>query len=907
MMNRQRLLLCLFCAAVSFAQDSIQGIVVNDLGNPLAEVTILAQPANSTTTTDETGYFSLTAVAPQTLFFSLQGHLPYQLQAAPGDLLTVALLPEGTDVVRAPQTQRNVITLSDEELSDDNDTLDNISGLLQTAEDVFSRTAAFEFSASFFRLRGLDSNHATVMINGLPMNKLHSGRPQWSNWGGLNDVLRHRELSSSIVPSQILLGGALGTTNMITRASGYSRGGRLTFSFSNRSYNQRIMASYATGLMPNGWSAAVAVGNRWGQAGFQNGTFYDAQSLFVAVEKEWAQHSLNLTLMATPNRRGKSSPNTQEVYDLKGIRYNEYWGHQSGEVRNSRVKRVFEPIIMLHHEWKLSERSSLSTNIGLQFGAQGNSRLDYPGGANPSPTYYQKLPSYFLSQRTGPDYENAYLYQQAFEADGQLNWNKIYDANATNNISGLPAAYVLYEDRTDDVQWSANTNFRTRWNEKISMTSTLQHRFLRSENYASVLDLMGSTAYLNVDPYTGIQFDYDNPNRLVGVGDKMRYHYDMHAQQTEVNSIVHFSFSKLSGYMGVGYHSTQYQRNGKYRYEASLEHSKGKSKKIALRGENIKLGTSYMFTGKHGLQLNAALLSRAPSIRNSFSNPRHSNAIVGEQAGRPLALERITTTDISYVFRAPKLKARLTGFYTKVHDANELSFFFAEGLGGDTSSFVQEVMHDIDRQHQGVEFGIEGQLFHSFTLKAAAAMGQYTYANNPQVYLTSDDFGYLDFGTTKMKHLRLASGPQEAYSLGVEFRENFWWFALTGNYFDKTFLDVSPINRTQNFLLDRDGLPFLDYDPEQARMLLQQEQFDSYVVVNMVVGKSWRVGEQYVGAFLSVNNLLNQSYKTGGFEQSRNANYRELLEEVQAEKRRFGPKYWYGRGTTYFLNMYMRF
>jgi len=120
-------------------------------------------------------------------------------------------------------------------------------------------------------------------------------------------------------------------------------------------------------------------------------------------------------------------------------------------------------------------------------------------------------------------------------------------------------------------------------------------------------------------------------------------------------------------------------------------------------------------------------------------------------------------------------------------------------------------------------------------------------------------------------------------------------------------LDVSPINRTKNFLLDRDGLPFLDYDPAQARMLLRQEQFDAYVVVNMIVGKSWRVNDKFVGVFLSLNNLLNETYKTGGFEQSRNANYRELLEDVQAEKRRFGPKYWYGRGATYFLNMYIRF
>jgi len=338
-----------------------------------------------------------------------------------------------------------------------------------------------------------------------------------------------------------------------------------------------------------------------------------------------------------------------------------------------------------------------------------------------------------------------------------------------------------------------------------------------------------------------------------------------------------------------------------------MHHSKGKSQKIALGGKRIKAGMSYMITGKHGLQLNVALLTRAPFLRNSFSNPRHTNAIVGEQAGRPLALERTNTADISYVFRTPKLKARLTGFYTKVQDAQELSFFFAEGIGGDTSSFVQEVMYGIDQQHQGIEFGIEGQLLQSFTLKAAAALGQYTYANDPQVYLTSDDFVYLDYGTAKMKHLRLASGPQEAYSLGVAFRENFWWVGITGNYFDKTFLDVSPINRTKNFLLDRDGLPFLDYDPAQARMLLRQEQFDAYVVVNMIVGKSWRVNDKFVGVFLSLNNLLNETYKTGGFEQSRNANYRELLEDIQAEKRRFGPKYWYGRGATYFLNMYIRF
>jgi len=76
------------------------------------------------------------------------------------------------------------ISLSDDELDDDTSASDNISGLLSSSRDLFQRTAAFEFSSSFFRVRGLDSDNGSVLINGIEMNKLYNGRPQWSNWGG---------------------------------------------------------------------------------------------------------------------------------------------------------------------------------------------------------------------------------------------------------------------------------------------------------------------------------------------------------------------------------------------------------------------------------------------------------------------------------------------------------------------------------------------------------------------------------------------------------------------------------------------------------------------------------------------------------------------------------------------------
>ena len=143
-------------------------------------------------------------------------------------------------------------------------------------------------------------------------------------------------------------------------------------------------------MLDGGWSYAFSIGRRWGDEGFQDGTFYDANSFFASLEKKINdKHSLNFVGIYTPNRRGKSSPNTQEVFDLKGTTYNEYWGWHDGEKRNSRVRRIAEPILMLNHYWDISDKTTLNTNVA-SFGELGNSRLDYAGGVTIS-AYYQDL------------------------------------------------------------------------------------------------------------------------------------------------------------------------------------------------------------------------------------------------------------------------------------------------------------------------------------------------------------------------------------------------------------------------------------------------------------------------------------------------------------------------------------
>ena len=807
------------------------------------------------------------------------------------------------------------ISLSDDELNDDTSASDNISGLLNSSMDIFYRTAAYEFSSSFFKVRGLDSDNAIVHINGIKMNKLYNGRPQWSNWGGLNDVLRNQELSNGSIPLKYNFGGILGSNNINIRASEYGEGGRITYSSSNRSYSNRLMATYNSGMLEKGWAYSLSIGRRWGNEGYQDASFYDSNSAFLSVQKIFnSKHSLNLAAIYAPNRRGKVSPNTQEVYDLKGIKYNEYWGYQDGEKRNSRVKRVVEPIILLNHDWSIDENSSLETSIGYQFGEMGNSRLDYAGGGNPSPAYYQDLPSYFLADTNGPDYEGAYIAQENFVNDGQINWNRIYDANITNNLSNLNAAYVLYEDRVDDTQLTINSAYNREINENIKITSSVNYRNLVSDNFAEISDMLGGYSYSNIDSFDNLDYNLLSPNSIVSDGDKFKYHYKMNAEEISLFSMINFSYNKLEFYLAGDLTNTTYQRDGIFENEANAGNSSGKGEEIKFDGYGVKAGITYKFSGKHILDFNSAYLQKAPSIRNTFTNSRVNHNVVGSDVNglinnSPITEEKVMSFDANYIFRTPIFTGRLTGFYSEVKDANEISFYYADGLVGfeDDSEFIQEILQGIDKKYLGVEFGVEAQIIPTVKLKGAASIGQYTYDNNPYLYLGADN-NTVAVGPSNLENYKIAGGPQRAYSVGFEYRDpDYWFIGVTSNFFTNTYVDVSPLTRTQNFYLAQDGLPFNDYDIDIARDLLRQEKFDDYMVVNMIGGKSWKIDDYFVGFFASINNILDQKYRTGGFEQGRNANYQQLLQDTNKPKRVFGPKYWYGRGTNYFLNLYFRF
>lgn len=935
------LLILLLSFKVAFAQQEtiFSGIVMDaKTQNPLENVVVSIQNSTITQLTTKNGKFELHSLirGEQLLLLRSQGYKDLFLKIQSNfeqqvDLGILQLEDRFSD-----ETPGALISLLESDLSDDSSSSDMTSGLLQSAKDAFMQASAFNWGQARFRVRGLDSENGTMMLNGMVMNKIYDGRPQWSNWGGLNNVLRNQEFSVGAAASNYTFGGVLGTQQISTRASMYRKGMQLTFSGSNTAYSLRAIGTYVSGMNTSGWAFAISAGKRWSGEGYFEGTNFDAESFFISIEKKLnKRQSLNFTGFYTPSSRAKNSANTKEVTELTNEKYNSYWGFQNDEKRNARIKKVEEPLLMLNHYFKINEKTNLNSSIMYQFGKVGNSTIDYQRANSPDPVYYRKLPSYYSSlyakdngEFSGefmPDYENAERSKMLFLEKPQIDWEAMYQANqkpiinSNGILTGYEASqshYVLYEDRADDKTFAANSNLNIQLSENSAFDGGITFRSLKSHQFQYLLDLLGGQYFEDIDAfYTGneAESDLQNPNRRIKEGDVYGYNYNFIATTIDAFTQFKFIYKKVDFYLGQSYSVSNYQREGLYQNGIYPTSSLGKSQKVNFENFGFKGGFTYKISGKQWLFFNGMHMTRAPSLRNTFSNSRLNNSIVDG-----IENENISSAEGNYVFHSPRLKMRLTGYYTLIKNTSKTSFFYAEGIFdrgasyNSTDAFVSQTLTHLDKKNMGLELSFQYQI--SLTLKTtlSAAYGKYTYDSNPNVSVTNDANAAkgdtqltFDFGESYLKNYKQPGMPQQAYSFGLEYRDpKYWWLAANINYMTESYIDVSSIARTARFYKNSiSGLVFPEATEERAAALLKQEKFDPISLLNVSGGKSWRISRKYIGLFASINNVLDLTYKTGGFEQARNANFRALNQDIASETPSFGPKYFYGYGRTYFLNL----
>lgn len=912
----------LFIGFTSHAQtlNVIKGKVLNsNATKPITDCTIAVQGTDISQKSAVDGTFTLNNVpkGDQIIVFKKAGletqYFPLSVNNSMTDLGEIIMF------IDVDQTlDDSVISLSDDDLSDDEaGGADNVAGILQSSKDTYQRAIAFNFGQVWFKERGYDSSFGQVSFNGMPMNKVSNGRPQWSDWGGLNDVLRNQVFTNGLAASESTFGGVLGTTDFNTRASNYREGGKVSYAFTNSNYDGRAMASYSTGLMENGWALTVLGSRRFAQEGYTDGTSYNAWGGFIAVEKKLNdKHGINFTAFYTPNRRGKNSPNTQEAYDLGGLKYNAYWGYQGDRKRNARMKEIKEPTFMLGHYWNVNDKTTVNTNILYQLGTIGNSRLGYQG-VNPDPTYFQNMPSYWVIPGR-ENFQTALEKTQMFlnnEKGSHLIWDDFYTANNANDS----AAFYQYEDVNEDKTLAINSIINTQVNDHIIVNGSVLYKKIASTNYARMMDLLGASHHLDVDKYATPgtmeeQNDLNNPNRKIGVGDHFSYDYTINANILDAFAQAQFKYEKLDFYVAGNFGMTSYQREGNYKNGkfANTSYGLGEKKQFPIYG--TKLGLTYKLSGRHLLNINTGYMTKAPSLRNAYANSRVYEGFV-----KDVTTAKILSADASYIYRASGIKARLTGYYTTFKDLSKVSFYYVDGVAGleDTSDFLTTNLTHQNLKNIGGELGIEAQITPTISVTGVAALGQFTYDNNPDFQILTDenivageDQSIRDFGTAYLKNYKQSGTPQRGYSLGFSYRDpNYWWVSTNANLLSNNYISLSEFRRNDNFYKDPTGnaIPLNDVTQEDIDNILVQEKFDTIFLVNLVGGKSWKVKSKYFGVFASINNLLGEDFKTGGFEQARKANFNTLSEDQNLETPLFGNKYWYGRNTSYYLNFYIRF
>ena len=822
------------------------------------------------------------------------------------------------------------VTLSESDFDESSTSVNDASTLLHSSRDVFNSIAAYNFGSLRYRIRGNDSKYSDVMINGILMNDPETGRPVFSNWGGLNDAFRNSVLVEGLGRTDAGFGGLGGLTALSTRASQYRKQVSVGYSFSNRSYNHRLTASIGTGEMGKGWYLMLMASGRYSKHGYTEGTFYEAASYFLSLEKKInEQHSVDFTFFGAPSQRGGSAPVVQEAYDLVGSNYyNPNWGYQTIDangtqvIRNSRISNYHQPMGQLTWYWTPNKRTSFNTSVYYFAGPGSQTSLEWGEAVDPRPDYYKNLPSYFANHaHSTAEYEaqmQAWLDRDPSVT--QINWDQLYAANRAhmvtienanntpgNTIQGLGSKYIVAERHYDKNQMGAATYFKHEFQPNLILAGGLSFNSSKTHYYELVNDLLGGDFYYDINKYAEdletdeCQIDLNNKNHVAYQGDIINYNYFAHRNTGRAWGQLDYLVGNFDMYLGLQLTYTQNWREGLFENGAFPGvQSFGNDKKHIFIDPAVKGGITYAINGRNHIVANMAYMYQAPQFRDIYVSPRTRHTLVSDNPGS----ERIGAVDLSYQYRSPIFKFRATGYYYTYHNLIWNRSFYCENVytgssesGGNSykSEFVNFIMTGINQKSVGFEVGAEYKVTPTITLQAAAANGVHTYGNNPNfsIYDDNNTEAYIQNEMAYLKNYHVSSGPETVASLGVKYNDpKNWWVSLNANYMANMYFDINPYNHTEF------GMMHYAVGDIRIDKVLNQSPLKPAFTLDFYGGYSRRFKGYYCLLTVSVNNLLNnKSTVLYGYDQLRfNANDLDM----------FPSKYSYMYGTNFFINLIVR-
>ena len=482
-------------------------------------------------------------------------------------------------------------TFTESQLGEDDDMSQNVT-VINSNSNVYANEVGYLFSPVRFRYRAFNQKYNDVYINGAPMNDAESGQFRYSMVGGLNNQTRSGEYALPFEANNFSMSAMGGSNNYNFRASAMPIGNKAAVSLANRNYTLRGMYSYSSGLNDKGWAVAGALTYRWADQGYVEGTFYNSLSYFLGIEKVTGNHSISFATWGNPTERASQGASTDEMYWIANDRYyNPYWGYQNGKKRNSRVVNDFAPTALLTWDWKINDRSKLTTTLGGRYSMYKSTKLNYNNSDNPQPDYWKKLPSAYYdvwnpdnnrnNEYTPTAWQEAYDFMTACEENRQINWDRLYasnhsvneqwsDASQAAKLAGM-AMYYIQAKRIDALNIQLNSIFNHEISLNQHLTAGVGLGTNSARHYQTMEDMLDAKHFYNINTYAlsdygyssdKVQYDLNNPNAEVGEGDTFGYDYYINVRKANAWAAYTLNYNRLHLLVGAKTSYTQMQRDG---------------------------------------------------------------------------------------------------------------------------------------------------------------------------------------------------------------------------------------------------------------------------------------------------------------------------------------------------------
>jgi len=822
----------LFGMLVSYAQSKITGRVVDAVtieGLPGASVQI--KGTTNGTITDFNGDFTISADGREvTVVVSFVGYEPQELTinlAETQSFGNISLQPGANElspleVIASVAVERKTpvaVSSIKKEFILANASNQEFPELLKTTPGVYATKQGGGYGDSHILVRGFSSENVAVLINGVPVNDMENGRVYWSNWAGLTDVTSSMQVQRGLGASKVAVPSIGGTINVLTQNTDAVKGGNVYTGIGNNGYLKNSIYM-STGLTDKGWAVSVQGAKITGN-GWADGLQFEGYNYFFNVSKTLGKnHTLSLTGFGAPQRHGQRQ-NYQRIATYRhapnGRRYNADWGYKNGQVVNVEDNFYNKPQFSLNHYWSINSKSELSTAVYASIGTGGGG--GYATEAD-------------VTDPNGDNQINFRDYRIGNTTYGSVNYGP-YDLDAIVKLNGTStdgrSLGYLRASRNDHKWFGMLSSYSNQITDKIDLLGGLDLRYYQGSHFTEVTDLLGGQFVFD-------NSDVNNPNRHVGVGDKISYYNDSKVYWTGAFLQGEYTDGPLNVFVSLAGSNTSYQRIDYYQYTPDNQ----KTDFVNFIGYQAKGGVNYNLTRNHNVFVNVGNFQKAPYMNAVFLNNQN---VLNKDAKN----QKITSFELGYGYKTKTLSANVNLYSTSWKDRT-----FTRSFPGQDGQYYFANILGVDALHQGVEVDVAYNPIPALKIKGMLSVGNWRWANNVDSVTVFNELRTESNTIDKLyiKDLKVGGAAQTTASISGTYKivKNFS-IGVTYNYYGNLYANFDPTTRTGT--TDTDGNLVL---PSQAWKM------PNYNLLDANANYSFKIGELDATFYANVQNLFDVAY-----------------------------------------------